>query len=39
MERCVVDTSALISKRLDAVLQRSERYVASVVVLEYMAWA
>jgi predicted nucleic acid-binding protein len=39
MERCVVDTSVLISKRLDAVLQCAERYVTSVVLLEYMTWA
>jgi PIN domain. len=29
----------LISKRLDAVLQCAERYVTSVVLLEYMTWA
>ena len=39
MERCVVDTSVLISKRLDAVLQCAKRYVTSVVLLEYMTWA
>jgi predicted nucleic acid-binding protein len=39
MERCVVDTSVLISKRLDAVLRCAERYVTSVVLLEYMTWA
>ena len=39
MERCIVDTSVLISKRLDAVLRCSERYVTSVVLFEYMAWA
>lgn len=39
MERCVVDTSVLISKRLDATLQCAERYVTSVVLLEYMTWA
>ncbi|MFP3200576.1 MAG: hypothetical protein RXR06_11950 [Thermoproteus sp.] len=36
MERCVIDTSVLISKRLDAALQRAERYVASAVLLEYV---
>jgi len=36
MERCVVDTSVLISKRLDAALQCAERYVASAVLLEYV---
>jgi predicted nucleic acid-binding protein len=39
MERCVVDASVLISKRLDAVLQCAKRYVTSVVLLEYMTWA
>jgi predicted nucleic acid-binding protein len=39
MERCVVDTSVLISKRLDAVFQCAKRYVTSVVLLEYMTWA
>ena len=39
MERCVIDTSVLISKRLDAALQCAERYVTSVVLLEYMTWA
>ncbi|MFP3252211.1 MAG: PIN domain-containing protein [Thermoproteus sp.] len=39
MERCVVDTSVLISKRLDAALQCAERYVTSAVLLEYMTWA
>jgi predicted nucleic acid-binding protein len=39
MERCVVDTSVLISKRHDAVLQCAKRYVTSVVLLEYMTWA
>jgi predicted nucleic acid-binding protein len=39
MERCVVDTSVLTSKRLDAALQCAERYVTSVVLLEYMTWA
>ncbi|MGC8583477.1 MAG: type II toxin-antitoxin system VapC family toxin [Thermoproteus sp.] len=39
MERCVVDTSILISKKLDAVLQCRERYVTAVAVLEYLTWA
>ncbi|AET32182.1 PIN domain-containing protein [Pyrobaculum ferrireducens] len=39
MERCVVDTSVLVSKRLDSVLQCRERYVTSVAVLEYLVWA
>jgi len=39
MERCIVDTSVLISKRLDATLQCAKRYVTSVVLLEYMTWA
>jgi len=39
MDRCVVDTSVLISKRLDAALQCAERYVTSVVLLEYMTRA
>jgi predicted nucleic acid-binding protein len=38
MERCVIDTSVLISKRLGAALQCAERYVTSVVLLEYMTW-
>ena len=39
MERCVVDTSVLISRRLDAALRCAKRYVTSVVLLEYMTWA
>jgi predicted nucleic acid-binding protein len=39
MERCVVETLVLISKRLDAVFQCARRYVTSVVLLEYMTWA
>jgi predicted nucleic acid-binding protein len=39
MERCVVDTSVLISKRLDAVLQCAKWYVTSVVLQEYMTRA
>jgi predicted nucleic acid-binding protein len=39
VERCVVDTSVLISRRLDAALRCAKRYVTSVVLLEYMTWA
>jgi len=39
MEKCVVDTSVLISRRLDAELRCAKRYVTSVVLLEYTTWA
>nr|KJR73055.1 MAG: hypothetical protein TU35_08115 [Thermoproteus sp. AZ2] len=39
MERCILDTSLLISKRIDIALKCKHRLVTPVVVLEYLTWA